>query len=518
MAEETKPNLIETVKQWPKSRQISLVVVTVLCLAFFSVLVMQARHVDYQLLFGNLPAGDASAVITRLKEQKIAYRLENGGTAIYIPANKVYEIRLELAGAGLPQGAGVGFEIFDKQSFGMTDFAQKINYQRALQGELARTIASLDPVEGARVHLALAAKRLFREQQEKTTASVIVKLVPGRKLNDGQIQGIVNLVSGSVEGLQAGQVSVIDANGRVLSKSPQTDMDSPLSPGLQQYQQRLEKRLENRAQSLLDRALGVGNSLVQITASLDFSQREHLEEAYDPNGSAVRSEQATTEKSGNSTSGGVPGVQSNLNESSGTAGFNSSNRSEETTNYEVSKTVSKIVESVGSIKTLSVAVLVADRQLPATGEATERTYEPRSAEELTSIEQMVRSALGISNERGDQIVVISRPFENDFYDSTAPEVTSGADIYSYLPMVKYGLLTVAALLLYLLLVRPLVKTLKGEGKMVEHYKTVEQLESELSGKPLQLEGPNAEAVKLREQVMNSENLSAQIIKTWLKES
>ncbi|OEU77185.1 MAG: flagellar M-ring protein FliF, partial [Desulfuromonadales bacterium C00003107] len=229
MAEETKPNLIETIKLWPKSRQVSLGVVTVLCLVFFSVLVMQARHVDYQLLFGNLPAGDAAAVLTRLKEQKIAYRLESGGTAIYIPANKVYEIRLELAGAGLPQGAGVGFEIFDKQSFGMTDFAQKINYQRALQGELSRTISSLAPVEGARVHLAMAAKRLFREQQEKTTASVIVKMVPGRKLNDGQIQGIVNLVSGSVEGLHAGQVSIIDANGRVLSKSPQADMNSPLS-------------------------------------------------------------------------------------------------------------------------------------------------------------------------------------------------------------------------------------------------------------------------------------------------
>ncbi len=516
MAEETKPNLIDTIKQWPRSRQISLGAVTLLCLVFFSVLVMQARHVDYQLLFGNLPAGDASAVITRLKDQKIPYRLENGGTAIYIPANKVYEIRLELAGAGLPQGAGVGFEIFDKQSFGMTDFAQKINYQRALQGELSRTISSLAPVEGARVHLALAEKRLFREQQEKTTASVIVKLVPGRKLNDGQIQGIVNLVSGSVEGLQAGQVSVIDANGRVLSKSPQTEMDSPLAPGLQQYQQNLEKRLENRAQSLLDRALGVGNSLVQITASLDFSQREHLEEAYDPNGSAVRSEQATTEKSDNSTNGGVPGVQSNLNESSGTTGFNSSNRSEETTNYEVSKTVSKIVESVGNIKTLSVAVLVADRQLPAT-EGNEATYEPRSADELSSIEQMVRSALGLSKDRGDQIVVISRPFENDFYGSMAPETTPGADIYSYVPMIKYGLLTVAALLLYFLLVRPLIKTLKGEEKMVEHYKTVEQLESELSGKPLQLEGPNAEARKLREDVMNSGDVPAQIIKTWLKE-
>ena len=516
MAEETKPNLIETIKQWPRSRQISLGVVALLCLVFFSVIVIQARNVDYQLLFGNLAAGDASAVVTKLKEQKIPYRLENGGTAIYIPANKVYETRLEMAGSGLPQGAGIGFEIFDKQSFGMTDFAQKINYQRALQGELGRTISSLAPVEGARVHLALAEKRLFREQQEKTTASVIVKLVPGRKLNEGQIQGIVNLVAGSVEGLEASQVSVIDANGRVLSKAPQTDLDSPLSPGLLQYQQSMEKSLEYRAQSLLDRALGVGNSLVQITASLDFSQREHLEEAYDPNGSAVRSEQATTEKSGSSTNSGVPGAESNLNESSGSKGFNSSSRSEETVNYEVSKTVSKIIEPVGSIKNLSVAVLVADRLKPGE-EGTEATYEPRPAEELDSIEQMVRSALGISEERGDQIVVISRPFENDFYGTGSPEPTSGPDLYSYLPLVKYGLLTIAGLLLYFLLVRPMVKTLKGESKMVEHYKTVEELESELSGQPLQLEGPNAEAMKLKEEIMNAGDVPAQIIKTWLKE-
>ncbi len=516
MADETKPNLFEVIKKWPRSRQISLGVVAGLCLLFFTILVLQARHVDYQLLFGNLDASDASAVITRLKEQKIAYRIEGGGTAIYIPADKVYETRLELAGAGLPQGGGVGFEIFDKQSFGMTDFAQKINYQRALQGELARTITSLAPVEAARIHLALAEKRLFREQQEKTTASVIIKLIPGGKLNAGQIQGIVNLVAGSVEGLEAGQIAVIDANGRVLSKTPQTELDTPLSPGLQKYQQTLESRLEGRAQSLLDRALGVGNSLVQITASLDFAQREHLEEAYDPARSAVRSEQSTIEKSGNSVNSGVPGAESNLNENRGSMGLNSSDRTEETTNYEISKTVSKVVEPVGSIKTLSVAVLVADRQLPAadTGEA---TYQPRPAEELASIEQMVRSALGLSNERGDQITVHSRPFENDFYDLAGPEASPGFDIYSYMPAIKYGLLSIAALLLYFLLIRPLLKTLKGEGKMVEHYKTVEQLESELSGRPLQLEGPHAEAIKLRNEMMNSDDVSAQIIKTWLKE-
>lgn len=516
MAEAAKGNIIEIIKQWPRPRQISLAVIALLSLIFFALIVIQARHVDYQLLFGNLAAQDASAVITRLKEQKIPFRLEDGGKAIHIPANQVYETRLDLAGAGLPQGSGVGFEIFDKQSFGMTDFAQKINYQRALQGELARTIASLAPVDGARVHLALAEKRLFREQQEKTTASVIVKMIPGSKLNEGQIQGIVNLVAGSVEGLDAPQVSVIDSNGRVLSKTAEESMDSPVSPGLLKYQQSLEKGLEQRAQSLLDRALGVGNSLVQITASLDFSQRERMEESYDPTATAVRSEQATTEKSGNGSGGGVPGVQSNLKDAVGSSAFNSSSRTEETTNYEISKVVSKTVDPVGAIKTLSVAVLVADKVIPGEGQQ-QPTSQARSKEELNSIERMVRSALGLESERGDQIVVISRPFEKDFYGATEPEITPTRELYTYLPMVKYGLLTLAALLLYFLFIRPLVQTLKGQGKLVEHYKTVEQLESELSGHRLQLEGPDAEALKLREEIFQAGNTPAQVIKTWLKE-
>ncbi len=184
MAEESRKTLIEAIKEWPTSRKLSLAAVALLCLVFFAVLIVQSRSIDYSLLFANLSSVDAAQVIEKLKEQKIPYRLEDGGKAIHIPADRVYETRLELAATGLPQGGGVGFEIFDKQSFGMTDFAQKINYRRALQGELARTIASLAPVESARVHLALPENRLFRDQQQAATASVIIKLVPGHALRE----------------------------------------------------------------------------------------------------------------------------------------------------------------------------------------------------------------------------------------------------------------------------------------------------------------------------------------------
>src|SRR6056297_2937633 len=198
MSEEPQKSLFNALKAWPLSRKLSLAAVALLCMVFFAVLIIQSRTADYSLLFANLSSADAAQVINRLKEQKVPYLLEDGGKSIFIPADKVYESRLELAGSGLPRGGGVGFEIFDNQSFGLTDFTQKVNYRRALQGELARTINSLGPVEGARVHLALPEKRLFKDQQEMATASIILKLVPGGVLTESQVQGIVHLVAGSV--------------------------------------------------------------------------------------------------------------------------------------------------------------------------------------------------------------------------------------------------------------------------------------------------------------------------------
>jgi flagellar M-ring protein FliF len=214
-------------------------------------------------------------VVDWLKGRKIPYRLEDGGKDIMIPADKVYEARIELAGAGLAEG-GVGFEIFDRQSFGLTDFAQKVNYHRALQGELMRTITSLAPVEAARVHLALPEKRLFRDQQKVATASVIVKLHSGRTLKEVQLQGIIHLVAGSVEELEAENVTVVDSSGKVLSKSRSEAMSGPMTPGMLEYQQTVERRLEERAQSMLDRALGASNSMVRVTAEINFDQRERI--------------------------------------------------------------------------------------------------------------------------------------------------------------------------------------------------------------------------------------------------
>lgn len=516
--EEKKKNIVDVIKEWPLSRKLSLAGVALLCLVFFAVLIVQSQQADYSLLFGNLSERDAASVIAKLKEQKVPYRLEDQGKAIYVPAEQVYQTRIELAGAGLPRGGGVGFEIFDKQNFGMTDFAQKVNYLRALQGELDRTIASLDPVEAARVQLALPQKRLFQDQQEKATASVLLKLVSGQTLSKDQIQGIVHLVAGSVTGLNPEQVSIIDSTGRVLNGHSDDEVGGSMTAGMLNYEQMVERRLERRAQALLDRALGVGNSLVKVTAQIDFSQREQTQESYDPKATAVRSEQVTEQKGGTPTAGGVPGAQSNMNGAATTkSNYIPTSRSKDTTNYEVSKTVKKLVEPVGTVKKLSVAVLVAERPTTS-GAGGKTTYVPRSAKEIQNIKDMVQSALGLENSRGDRIVVVARPFENPFLEGPVPKASPVNKVYSYLPLIKYGLLSLGALLLYFLLVRPMIKTLRGEERRIEHYKTVEQLEAELSGETPLLGAPEDPTVKLRKEILQAQTSPTQVIKSWLKEN
>lgn len=523
MAEEVKQeivekkNMLDVIMEWSLARKLSLVGAALVSIAVFAVIIMQSQVADYSLLFANLPNRDASSVVEWLKDRKIPYRLEDGGRDIMIPADKVYEARIELAGSGLSEG-GVGFEIFDKQSFGMTDFAQKVNYRRALQGELMRTITSLGPVEAARIHLALPEKRLFREQQQEATASVIVKLTSGRSLKESQLQGIIHLVAGSVEGLESENVTVVDSSGKVLSKSRSDEMGGPMTPGMLTYQQTMEQRLEVRAQSLLDRALGAGNSLVRVTADVDFDQRERVEESLDPKGAVVVSEQTSTEESASESAGGVPGVVSNLQDGAATTTTTPASRSEETVNYELSKVVSKTVQSVGSLKSLSVSVLVADRVTPG-AEGAGPTSTPRSAEEIQSIEQMVRTALGINDTRGDLISVVSMPFESGFTEEQMPQPSMIDKIYPFMPIIKYSLLALASLMAYLLFLRPLMRTLRSVQEETQPMKTVEELEAELRGEsetPL-LGGPSDPLAQIRQEVLGGDMMPVQVVKNWLRE-
>lgn len=508
-------NPLPLIADWPRPRKFALLATGLISLALFATIIFQAGSTEYKLLFANLASADASSVVAWLKENKVPYRLEDNGTAIHVPADKVYETRLQLAGAGLPQGGSVGFEIFDKQSFGMTDFTQKINYQRALQGELARTISSLAPVEAARVMLALPEKRLFKEEQQKATCSVIVKLAAGKSLSESQVQGIIHLVAGSIEGLAAENVTVIDSQGNVLSKKPMENLDDPMTPGRLEFQQALERRLEQRAQSLLDKAVGLNNGLARVTTDLDFSKVEKMEEIYDPTRTVARSEQTSSEKSGAETAGGVPGVESNLAGAGATAGSIPSSSNSETINYEVSKTVNRVVAPVGSIKNLSVAVLVADRITPGAG-GKEPTHTPRPDAELLSIKNMIASALGIDAARGDKIEVVSMPFAGAF---SGEELTAPAGaLEKYLPYAKYGLAAVGLALLYFLLLRPLIRTMAPSPPPPQLPATVRQLEGEMKEEEEEDEellAATDPTMRIRKQILASETSPTQVIRSWL---
>ncbi len=520
-----RKNIATLVREWPLNRKIALGLITTISIALFTFLIIQARVADYQLLYANLSEADAGSVVNWLKTQDIPYQLKNGGKNIWIGADKIYDTRLDLAANGLPNGGDVGFEIFDKQSFALTDYVQKVNYTRALQGELSRTITSLDPVESTRVHLAIPEKRLFKNQQKNPTASVIVSLSHGRQLSLDQVEGILNLVAGSVTGLTPENVKIIDSNGVELDAGNKQDDEKLLSVDMLSFQHDVEHRLEMRAQDLLDTIMGKNKAMVRVTAALDFAKVEKTQELYDADEPVIRSEQVNQESSGTQTTGGIPGVQSNLQGSSGGVSSSEppSSMSSRTTNYEISKTISKIVNPVGTIKSLSVSILVADRVVTSE-ESEEATSVPLTDEELESIEKMVSSALGIIPERGDIINIVSMPFSDDPAEEIAIQKLPENLVYQYLPALKVLLIAIGALLFYFLLIRPIIKTMKGE--VTEHYKTVDELErereqqykaeqEELSRSMIHDED---QVVKLRKDVMRNPVPTAYIIKNWIQEA
>lgn len=518
-----RKNIIQLIRDWPMPRKIATGAVLLISMALFAVLIIQARVADQQLLYANLSETDAASVVTWLKGQRIPYTLKNGGKNIWVPADTIYETRLDLAANGLPSGGSVGFEIFDNQSFALTDYVQKVNYNRALQGELARTITSLEPVEQTRVHLAIPEKTLFKDQQKVATASVIVTLVPGRSLSREQVKGIIHLVAGSISDLEPGNVTVFDSKGMALESDETAETDKLLSVDMLAFQQEVEHRMEMRAQDLLDKTMGVNNAMVRVTATIDFAKVEKTEELFDPEEPVIRSEQLNQESSGTQSTGGVPGVQSNLQGNTPSASNTSppSNSNSRTTNYEISKTVSKITNPVGTVTKLSVSVLVADKTTKdKDGNATPAV---RTPEELASLENMVSAALGLVPQRGDQINVLSMPFIDTPEALTGQDTLASASLYQYLPFIKIALVSLGALLLYFLLIRPVIKTMRGE--VTEHFKTVEELEKEQAARAAaeemeSLEPPptiDEDIVRIRREVMHNQVPASYIVKNWIQE-
>lgn len=379
-------------------------------IALMAVLMFFLNEPTYTTLYSGLSQEDASKVVEYLGNQKVQYRIDDNGQTIKVPREKVYEMRLALAGKGIPSSGVIGYEIFDKSTMGMSEFMQKLNYKRALEGELSRTIAQQDGVQGVRVHLVIPQKSLFREEEKLPSASVVLKLRNNGMLNKENILSIVNLLCGSVEGLVPNKVSIIDTKGRILNNENE---EGPLAfTSTKQYEvkQSVENYLAEKAQKMLDNVLGAGNSMVQVNADLNFDQVEKTMEQYDPDSQVAVSEQTVK------------------NNNEGTTSGDTSNQSNENvlTNYEINKTIQKVIEGSGNILRLSVAAVVNDVQKEVKkGEKTEIVNEPRSADQLNKLEELVKNAVGISPDRNDQFSLVNIPFEPKMNEETFESPNSG---------------------------------------------------------------------------------------------
>ena len=361
-------------------------------------------RLNYGPLYSNLSSQDGAAVVKELEAEKIPYSISGGGTVIEVPRGSIYQTRLRLAGKGVPAGGGVGFEIFEKTPFGVSEFTQQVNYLRALQGELSRTINALSAVQSSRVHLALPARSNFLGPEEKPSASVVVDMRPGYHLSPDQVQGIVNLVASSVPKLSADKVTVIDSSGRPLKEiipAAATTEAERLNLLKLQHEQELERRIE----TMLDPVLGPGKVVVRANVQINPQETQMTKEQFDPDNKVVRSQRQTMDDSGVKT-GGTPGVQANIpgGEATKVAQENASKRSSEIVTYEVGHTTSRIFEPRGQVQKLSVAVLV-------DGKYEKDKYVPRTKEEMEVIKGMVKRAVGFDDDRGDEIEVANVAFK-----------------------------------------------------------------------------------------------------------
>jgi flagellar M-ring protein FliF len=424
-----------------------------------------ASRIRYGVLFSNLRGEDAGPVISALKEKQIPYRLGPGGTVIEVPVERVDEVRLELAADGLPRGGGVGFEIFDKPSFGLSDFVQNVNYRRALERELGRTIQGIDGVESARVHLALPPASVFADERKEPSASVVVRLKPGRTPSGNQVRAITHLVASGVEGLDPSRVSVIDGNGRMLSGGG-AEASEAMSASQLEAKRALETGLETTLVSILEPVVGTDRVRARATVELDMARVQRVEEKYDPDVAVVRSEQKSKTRRQAGSGGGIPGTASNL--PGGTpvpaAGSASGDESQSsTTNFEINKTVATIAEPVGKLSRQSVAVVVDNAIVEAPGAdgKTERKSTPRTEQEMKKITDLVRAAVGINETRGDVLIVENIPFDGGAGPSADAKQERGDRSWIAVQIVRYSALPLAVLLVVLLVIRPAIAVLRG---------------------------------------------------------
>ncbi|WP_059412383.1 flagellar basal-body MS-ring/collar protein FliF [Cupriavidus basilensis] len=531
--------------------------------AAIAVGVLWSRAPDYKVLYSNLSERDGGAVIASLQQMNVPYKFAEGGGAVMVPSDKVHETRLRLASQGLPKSGTTGMELMDSQKFGISQFAEQVNYQRGLEGELARSIESIGAVQSARVHLAIPKPTLFVRERQKPTASVILQLYPGRAIDDGQVAAISYLVSSSVPELTPKSISIVDQHGNLLSGNGTNER--MLDASQIKYVQALERNYAQRVEAILAPLVGQDNVKAQVTADVDFAIVEHTDESFkpnqDPTRAAIRSQQSSeSSQQGAAPVGGVPGALSNQPPAPATAPIAtaqpprpgqpnqpgqqpgqqgqagqpaqtgatstaqtgpSSNRKDSTTNYELDRTVRHVQQAPGGVKRLSVAVVVNYRQ--KAGANGKMVAEALPATQLTQIENLTKEAMGFSAERGDSLNVVNSPF------------TAEVDIKPELPLWKqpdmialaktvagYLMLALLAAFVWFKIARPVLRKYTAPPLPPPQEKTAEEqavlLPAEEPSNPevLRLAAKyESDLALVRDAAQRDPRLVASVIKNWM---
>jgi flagellar M-ring protein FliF len=494
----------------------------------FILMVYWLNRPDWKTLYSQLYQEDASRVVQFLEAQKVPYKLTDGGNTIMVPADQVYDLRLRLAGEGAVHGQGLGFELFDEVKIGQTDFVQRINYQRALQGELARTIMEFPEIERARVHLSIPAKSLFIEEDIPPSASVILQMRKGQEPDQKQLMAITNLVASAVEGLDKSNITIADTRGQILFQPESDDSISGLTMAQTDYRNSMQKSLQRRIeQLLLPMVGGPGKAIARVNADVDFSQKTITKTLFDPDGAVVRSEQRSEETNTGRANieGGVPDPNFRGDGFSGSLSTQEGTRETRSTNFDINKEEQQIIAPVGELQRLSIAVIVDGKYEADPNNEGKSIFVPRSQEELDQISDLVKSAVGFDENRGDVIEVTSVSFGGP--DMFA-EPTLMQTILEYMQRLGKPFLNGLLIFLFLILVvRPVVlalikprvaeeevEELVSLPEAEERLALEEGIEEEALDLQRRLENAKAQALQLSEKDMDQ---AVAVLKNWIKQ-
>lgn len=544
----------------PNGRRIMLMLGAAAVIAIMIALILWGQKPEYKVLFSNFSDRDGGAIVTSLQAANVPYQFAEGGSAILVPADKVHEMRLKLAAEGLPKGGNVGFELMENQKLGISQFLEQVNFQRALEGELARSIQSIGAVQAARIHLAIPKSSVFVRDQQKPTASVMLNLYPGRSLDKGQVNAIIHLVASSVPELQPKNVTIVDQVGNLLSEDSNKPAGNTLDPSQLKYVQDLQQSITKRIESIISPIVGLNNVRAEATADVDFSTSEQAAEIYKPNqvpnSAAIRSQQSS--ESSNGTGGnasGVPGSLTNQPAPNATApltapplaanGVPSSAtnppapgtpgaaaataaqatpiQKDTTTNYEVDKTVRYVQQPMGGLKRLSVAVVVNyKREVAKDGKVNTRALTDAEKNQITDL---VKEAMGYNKDRGDTLNVVNSPFAGAEGDTLVkpplwerPEVINMA-----IQAAKYLGIGILLLIIYLKMLKPLLAKLSSPAPLAltddtpGHHRPQRPRQEEPEVEPMGVQFPtykqNLEAAK--ELARKDPKVVANIVKSWV---